>query len=125
MHVLQQGRSEYTLIYPPSEKTRGKTVIERKIMGNRPGELRQLYVEGGVWKKSRLLPEDLERVKSTEVPSSHIGCLITEVVTPGFAWQDHTWLDGATLQSLLHNVGMQVSAEMREEFETHVRPSPV
>jgi len=123
MHVLHQGRSEYTLIYPPSEKTGGKTIIKRKIMGDRPGELRQLYVEGGVWKTSRLLPEDLELVRSVKVPPSHIGCLITEVVTPGFAWQDHTWLDAATLQDLLCTVDVPMPAEAREEIETHIRPS--
>lgn len=40
---------------------------------------------------SRLLPEDLEQA-STEDARDHTGCLITEVVFPGFAWEDHCFL---------------------------------
>ncbi|KAI0659075.1 RmlC-like cupin domain-containing protein [Cubamyces menziesii] len=56
MHVLHQGRAEYTLITPGSPPK-----IEKKIMGPNihAGELLQLLVPTGVWKMSRLLPEDL------------------------------------------------------------------
>ncbi|KAE9397677.1 hypothetical protein BT96DRAFT_775594, partial [Gymnopus androsaceus JB14] len=87
-HVLHQGRAEYTLIYPTNPPT-----IEKRIMGTNiaAGESRQLLVGTGVWKMSRLLPEDVE-----------YGCLITEVVVPGFHWEDHNFLTIEGLKTLLH-----------------------
>ncbi|OSD07898.1 hypothetical protein PYCCODRAFT_1441729 [Trametes coccinea BRFM310] len=88
MHVLHQGRAEYTLITPGSPPT-----IERKVMGPNihAGESLQLLVPTGVWKMSRLLPEDLALAKSSK-SEDQWGCLITEVVFPGFAWEDHGFL---------------------------------
>ncbi|KAF9806655.1 hypothetical protein IEO21_08610 [Rhodonia placenta] len=103
MHVHHQGRAEYILI------TAGNTPrVERKYIEFSPsqvigpnihaGEVLQLLVPSGVWKMSRLLPEDLEQASTTSVAydredaRDHTGCLITEVVFPGFAWQDHCFL---------------------------------
>ena len=55
------------------------------------GEVLQLLVPTGVWKMSRLLQEDLDGV-SEEGEKDRCGCLITEVVFPGFAWEDHAFL---------------------------------
>ncbi|TFK55748.1 hypothetical protein OE88DRAFT_655330 [Heliocybe sulcata] len=87
-HVLHHGRAEYTLIHPTNPPR-----IEKKIVGTNAaaGELRQLLVGTGVWKMSRLLPEDRASAK-TEEQKDHLGCLITEVVVPGFAWEDHQYL---------------------------------
>ena len=65
------------------------------------GETLQLLVPSNVWKMSRLLPEDL----SVAVPGGteyeeRTGCLITEVVFPGFAWEDHMFLDTEGLKAL-------------------------
>ncbi|KAI0646202.1 RmlC-like cupin domain-containing protein [Trametes meyenii] len=90
MHVLHQGRAEYTLITPGSPPT-----IEKKIMGPNihAGELLQLLVPTGIWKMSRLLDEDLNGVTTSGSDAKEkIGCLITEVVFPGFAWEDHGFL---------------------------------
>jgi uncharacterized protein len=95
-HVLHQGRAEYTLITPGNPP-----VIEKKLMGTnvKAGEQRQLLVGTGVWKMSRIPPEDLAAAK-TQDEKDRTGCLITEVVTPGFAWQDHKYLTLEGLQEL-------------------------
>ncbi|KZT65255.1 hypothetical protein DAEQUDRAFT_697502 [Daedalea quercina L-15889] len=100
MHILHQGRAEYVLITPPS--TPGTPPkVEKKIMGAniQAGELLQLLVPSGIWKMSRLLPDDLASA-SDSTQRNHIGCLITEVVFPGFAWEDHGFLTHAELDKL-------------------------
>ncbi|KAI0330689.1 hypothetical protein GY45DRAFT_1370615 [Cubamyces sp. BRFM 1775] len=96
MHVLHQGRAEYTLITPGSPPK-----VEKKIMGPnvQAGELLQLLVPTGVWKMSRLLPEDLSTA-SQSGSQDHWGCLITEVVFPGFAWEDHAFLTQKAFEDL-------------------------
>ena len=60
----------------------------------------QLLVGSNVWKKSRLLPEDVSVAKLDPVKQQHTGCLITEVVFPGFHWEDHQFLTESKLKSL-------------------------
>jgi uncharacterized protein len=67
------------------------------------GEQRQLFVGTGVWKMSRLPPEDMEAAK-TQDEKDHTGCLITEVVTPGFHWEDHEFLTLQNLQEMFEGV---------------------
>ncbi|KAI0302357.1 RmlC-like cupin domain-containing protein [Multifurca ochricompacta] len=81
MHVHHIGRAEYTLIAPSLEKGRPPT--------------RQLLVGTGVWKMSRLLDVDL---KGPHLERT--GCLITEVVVPGFNWEDHKYLTLGELEEL-------------------------
>ncbi|EPQ59274.1 hypothetical protein GLOTRDRAFT_136190 [Gloeophyllum trabeum ATCC 11539] len=99
-HVLHHGRAEYTLIHPGSPPR-----IEKKIVGTNAaaGELRQLLVGTGVWKMSRVLPEDRAAAKTDE-EKDHVGCLITEVVVPGFAWEDHQYLTLDGLHKLFAGV---------------------
>ncbi|KAH9832076.1 RmlC-like cupin domain-containing protein [Rhodofomes roseus] len=100
MHVLHQGRAEYVLITPPS--TPGSPPkVEKKIMGPniQAGEVLQLLVPSGIWKMSRLLPDDLAAAADA-AKRDHVGCLITEVVFPGFAWEDHAFLTKAELEKL-------------------------
>jgi uncharacterized protein len=80
-------------------------MIEKKVMGTnaKAGELRQLFVGTGVWKMSRIPPEDLEAAK-TQDEKDRTGCLITEVVTPGFVWEDHKFLTSSGLQELFKGV---------------------
>jgi len=94
MHVLHQGRSEYVLLTP------GATVTYQ-VMGAdiSKGETRQLFVAGGVWKKSGIPREDLASGGDRE----KIGCLITEVVTPGFVWEDHEWMTFEHLREIFKN----------------------
>ena len=95
MHVLHHGRAEYTLIHPPTSKAPAR--VERIVIGPnaRAGEVRQLLVGTSVWKMSRILPEDL---KSAD--KERVGCLISEVVFPGFHWEDHQFLTTDALVAL-------------------------
>ena len=123
MHVLHQGRAEYLLVYPPD--IHGGPVIKRIVMGpnTSKGEVRQLYVESGVWKKSRLLEEDLVEVAEGRTDGEDAGCLITEVVIPGFEWEDHKWMTSADLESLFPKAADGRNKEIRRELEGHVRES--
>ena len=56
------------------------------------GEVLQLLVPSGIWKMSRLLHDDLTAASTSEEAKDLCGCLITEVVFPGFAWEDHGFL---------------------------------
>ncbi|CCM01057.1 uncharacterized protein FIBRA_03105 [Fibroporia radiculosa] len=101
MHVLHQGRAEYVLITPGSPPR-----VEKKVMGPNihSGEVLQLLVPSGVWKMSRLLADDISASNATGSQSAStrdsVGCLITEVVFPGFAWEDHCFLTEAGLTAL-------------------------
>jgi len=97
MHVLHQGRAEYTLITPGNPPK-----VEKKIIGPNlhKGETLQLFVGSNVWKKSRLLPEDVEAAKNDPEKQKRTGCLITEVVFPGFHWDDHQFMKIQHLKEL-------------------------
>lgn len=77
-----------------------------------------LLVGTGVWKMSQLLPEDLEAAK-TEEQKNKTNCLITEVVTPGFHWEDHKYLTKDTLRELFG--GTEGGAARIEEFSEFVK----
>ncbi|EPS93577.1 hypothetical protein FOMPIDRAFT_1055848 [Fomitopsis schrenkii] len=100
MHVLHQGRAEYVLI-TPSSTPGNPPKVEKKIIGPniRAGETLQLLVPSGVWKMSRLLADDLATATDS-AQRDRVGCLITEVVFPGFAWEDHAFLTLADLENV-------------------------
>ncbi|THH30971.1 hypothetical protein EUX98_g3207 [Antrodiella citrinella] len=100
MHVLHQGRAEYTLITPATDG--GLPKVEIKVIGPNihAGESLQLLVGSNVWKKSRLLPEDVAAAKADPSKQQYTGCLITEVVFPGFHWEDHQFLTEKGLKEL-------------------------
>ena len=75
------------------------------------GEVLQLLVPTGVWKMSRLLPEDREAAASRKDGKEFYGCLITEVVFPGFVWEDHAFLTPAGFYELFED---RDSPEARE-----------
>jgi len=114
-HVLHQGRAEYTLITPV---TGGPPKIEVKVMGTGPGAHRQLLVGKGIWKKSRILSEDMALGKSDQ-DKERIGCLITEVVVPGFHWEDHAFMKKEDLEDLFK--GVQGGEKFIAEFEKYVK----
>lgn len=68
------------------------------------GETRLLLVGTGVWKMSRLLPVDRELAGKSADAADHVGCLITEVVVPGFHWEDHQFLTLKGLEDLFKDV---------------------
>jgi predicted cupin superfamily sugar epimerase len=92
-HVHHAGRSLYTLIKPPTNSNELPT-IKRVVMGTniQAGEVLQLYVPGGWWKASEIPPEDVESVKRGEADPESVGCLITEVVVPGWTPDQHGFL---------------------------------
>lgn len=100
MHVLHQGRATYTLIYPPATPSSAPT-IRRVTMGTNfaAGETRQLFVGTNCWKRSEIPEQDLH-----SGDKDSIGCLITEVVAPGFVWEDHDFLTLEGLEALFKDV---------------------
>ncbi|KAI0039501.1 hypothetical protein FA95DRAFT_1504106 [Auriscalpium vulgare] len=114
MHVHHHGRAEYTLITPSPA---GPPRITRAVIGPNvaAGEQRQLLVGTGVWKMSRLLPEDVADPDATQ----RAGCLITEVVVPGFHWEDHKYLTQAGLDELF--AGVEGGEERVEELRKYVK----
>ncbi|KAJ7705299.1 RmlC-like cupin domain-containing protein [Mycena rosella] len=98
-HVHHQGRAEYVLITPVPG---GAPTVERRVIGAdvENGETRLLIVGTGVWKMSRLLEADV----LDEAAGDKTGCLITEVVVPGFHWEDHAFLTREGLKELMGDV---------------------
>jgi len=103
MHIHHQGRAKYTIIHPPSA-THPRVRIETVVMGtdDSKGETRQLLV-GNAWKMSEIPEEDVTAVQSGRVSPEVVGCLITEVVVPGFVWEDHEFLTLEGLEQLFEN----------------------
>ncbi|GAA5914772.1 hypothetical protein JCM6882_002739 [Rhodosporidiobolus microsporus] len=77
------------------------------------GEVRQLVVEGGWWKASEIPAEDLATGENDTT-----GCLISEVVTPGFSFDDHKFLTSAGLVELFRG---DEKAEGVEQLRQYVR----
>ncbi|GAA6058839.1 hypothetical protein JCM10212_002783 [Sporobolomyces blumeae] len=104
-HLHHSGRARYTLLRP-STKSTGPPEIKQYVVGPdvEKGELLQLVVEGGWWKCSELLDEDLV-AGTSEGPDGQdrTGCLISEVVVPGFDWHDHAFLTKKGLLEIFHN----------------------
>lgn len=119
MHVLHQGRSRYCLIEPrPTSSKAWTPTVTYEVMGEdtSKGESRQLFVGGGVWKMSGIPDEDLAEPLNRE----KVGCLITEVVTPGFVWQDHEWMTMEDLKDLFKDAP---DAEQQvAKFAQSIRP---
>ncbi|KAG8952822.1 hypothetical protein FRC04_003747 [Tulasnella sp. 424] len=118
MHVLHQGRSRYTLIAPNHS---GGPSVSYTTMGAdvSVGERRQLFVGSNVWKMSRIPEEDLAFATKNGVEES-VGCLITEVVSPGFVWEDHEWMTMKDLEELFE--GVEGGREKMKEFVNYIRP---
>ena len=129
MHVLHQGRAEYTLITPgtpPKIERKVQLICFRDVMrriDNAPqvmgfnihdGELLQLLVPIGVWKMSRLLEADLVAA-STDAAKDRCGCLITEVVFPGFVWEDHAYLTHRTFGELCLDKADELIGYVKQE----------
>ena len=119
-HVLHQGRAEYTLITPGENGA--PPTVSTAVMGTNTaaGETRLLLVGTGVWKMSRLLPEDLALGTDAE-KADKVGCLITEVVVPGFHWEDHKFLTKQALHELFK--GVEGGEALIKKLEPHVKKS--
>ncbi|BGP54980.1 hypothetical protein JCM8202v2_002568 [Rhodotorula sphaerocarpa] len=103
-HLLHQGRAKYTLIRPsPAGSSDTAPEIKHVVMGHdsERGEVRQLVVEGGWWKASEIPEEDLQEGEAGD-ERDRTGCLISEVVVPGFDFEDHQFLTKRGLVELFH-----------------------
>ncbi|KAI0317174.1 RmlC-like cupin domain-containing protein [Amylostereum chailletii] len=121
MHVLNQGRATYTLITPPATPN-DVPKIEYVTMGTdtAAGERRQLMVGTGVWKMSQIPQGDLNSAKAGgEQEQEKTGCLVTEVVTPGFAWEDHKFMTQNELEGLFD--GVKGGQEIVKELSSYVK----
>ncbi|GAA5884308.1 hypothetical protein JCM16303_003629 [Sporobolomyces ruberrimus] len=114
-HLHHSGRSLYTLLRPSSTPGQ-KPEIKQIVVGDdvEKGETRQLIVEGGWWKASELPGEDLEGGDE-----ERIGCLISEVVVPGFDWHDHAFL---TEEGLLDLFCGDKEDEWYKKLLSYVKP---
>jgi len=95
----------YTLIKPPSSPTEVPTVY-RIILGSDPtkDEVPQLFVPGGWWKASEIPEEDMLLL---DAPSANvdemrerIGCLISEIVVPGWNPDQHVFISEDKLKEM-------------------------
>ncbi|CCC67181.1 hypothetical protein NCAS_0A06230 [Naumovozyma castellii] len=78
-HILQRGKGQYVLIYPDGRIKSFKVGFDYAA-----GEVSQWVVPGGVYKASFLVPNE----------EFSNGLLISEVVVPGFDFEDHKFMTG-------------------------------
>lgn len=94
-HIHHAGRALYTLIAPPTGPG-AEPVVYRVVMGSDPskGEVTQLFVPGGWWKASEMPKEDLLLLDAANAAhlKERLGCLISEVVVPGWTPEQHQFL---------------------------------
>ncbi|KAG8900956.1 hypothetical protein FRC01_009986 [Tulasnella sp. 417] len=83
------------------------------------GETRQLFVGSNVWKMSQIPEDDAAFAKKNGV-EERVGCLITEVVSPGFVWEDHEWMTMKDLEDVFE--GVEGGKEKMKEFVKYIRP---
>ncbi|WVF67779.1 hypothetical protein IAT40_002540 [Kwoniella sp. CBS 6097] len=104
-HIHHAGRALYTLIRPPSE-TETAPSIHRVILGPNvtEGEVTQLFVPGGWWKASEIPDEDLLLLDAPDAQKAglqdKIGCLISEVVVPGWNPDQHQFINEDKLKAM-------------------------
>jgi hypothetical protein len=72
--------------------------VHRVILGPNvlDGEVTQLFVPGGWWKASEIPEEDrllLDSANGEAEMKERIGCLISEVVVPGWQPEQHMFID--------------------------------
>lgn len=76
-------------------------------------------MDGGWWKASEIPAEDLSSAEEGgDDVRERTGCLISEVVVPGFDFQDHAFLDRAGLEELVGG-----DEKLRQELNKYVRSS--
>lgn len=94
VHTLHKGRGRYVIIHADEEGEEKR--IETFTVGHNvaKGERLQWIVEGGKFKASYLLPDQVGGDSSQ-------GLLISETVVPGFEYCDHDFLSPRGLEELV------------------------
>ena len=94
-HIHHAGRALYTLI-APGARVGEAPIVHRIVMGSNlaAGEVTQLFVPGGWWKASEIPDEDLLLLDAPGAGDlrERVGCLISEVVVPGWTLDQHQFL---------------------------------
>ncbi|CCD24636.1 Cff1p NDAI_0D03220 [Naumovozyma dairenensis CBS 421] len=96
IHILQRGKGQYVLIYP-----NGQVKSFRVGFDYANGEVSQWVVPGGVYKASFLVPNE----------EFHNGLLISEVVVPGFDFEDHLFMSG--YDEMVNLLGEEKAASLK------------
>lgn len=127
MHVHHAGRTKYTLI--SAKAPLGKGLVDENgnpltrtvVMGDdvAKGEVRQLLVEGGWWKVSEIPEDDRTAARDGTADGGRVGALISEIVTPGFHWNDHTYLTQAKLRDLFAD--SPKAEELYDNYKMYVK----
>ncbi|TYJ54812.1 hypothetical protein B9479_004483 [Cryptococcus floricola] len=106
-HIHNAGRALYTLIRPPSSSEPGAGPLVKKVVVGPNvwrGEVKQLFVPGGWWKASEIPEEDLKLLESKGAEDGdvkeRVGCLISEVVVPGWNPDQHQFIDEQKLKAM-------------------------
>ncbi|KAH8827636.1 RmlC-like cupin domain-containing protein [Flagelloscypha sp. PMI_526] len=77
----------------------------------------------GIWKMSRLLDADIEAAsQGSDEDKQQLGCLITEVVTPGFVWEDHKYMTQEAFNAFITTWRERGCGELMNEVEKALRP---
>ncbi|KAK6541484.1 hypothetical protein TWF694_007293 [Orbilia ellipsospora] len=116
MHLHHRGRARYIILHVDEwDGTPGSCRIEDWVVGAdiAGGERLQWMVEGGKYKASYLLPAEGEGDAKMDGEGVE-GCLISEVVVPGFEFTDHDYLTWDRLVAL-------VGQKQAEELEWLIR----
>lgn len=95
IHILQRGKGQYVLTYPDGRVKSFKVGFDYAN-----GEVSQWVVPGEVYKASFLLPNE----------EFSNGLLISEVVVPGFDFEDHSFM---TAKELVDIVGEHRAEELK------------
>ncbi|OXG12416.1 hypothetical protein C367_06247 [Cryptococcus neoformans Ze90-1] len=103
-HLHHAGRALYTLIRP-AQGNGDEPTVRRVIMGSNSslGEVTQLFVPGGCWKASEIPEEDMLLLAAPEEDNDlkeRIGCLISEVVVPGWNPEQHQFINEDKLRAM-------------------------
>lgn len=100
IHIVQKGRGVYVLIYPNGEVKTFKVGLDHS-----KGEISQFVVPANVWKGCYIISKD-----ESEDESNGDLLFASEVVVPGFDFEDMVMMDMDTLVGL-------VGEERAEQFK--------
>lgn len=90
------------------------------------GEVKQLFVPGGWWKASEIPEADLAGLAKDDKGAykqgegEEVGCIISEVVVPGFDFEDHKFLGE---EELVDMFGGRRDDETVQKLLPYVRPA--
>lgn len=109
------------MIAPPTT-TDSEPTVRRIVVGSDPskGEVTQLFVPGGWWKASEMPKEDLRLLDAGDSElKERLGCLISEVVVPGWTPEQHQFLTEDKVSSVIV-FGIPADGQLRAMWGTRI-----